>query len=312
MAQDSWPSPENNRAITDTEYEKLAARFSDDGVYGSPIDDPVVTAGVGLTVNIRANVDASVRGHGWTSGPTGVVLDIAPNTSGQSRTDRVVLRLDRSTWTVQAVVRQGTPGAGPPALAQQTGDTGVYEVLVAGVTVPNAATAVTVTRGELYVGSRIRPCLASHRNPNPVRGELAYETDTGRLVLWTGSAWKTVYEHSGTVGIDVVVAGWVSTVDSVLEKRNGTVHLRLGSFMRASTPLTGSTDTRLPVLIPAAYRHPTRNQYGIAYTTGAGVGRFTIYSGNTDRPGQVWLTNYPAISTGQYVLPQSGLSWVVD
>jgi hypothetical protein len=48
-----------------------------------------------------------------------------------------------------------------------------------------------------------------------------------------------------------------------------------------------------------------------AYITGAKIGRLTVYSSNTDRPGQVWLTQKPDISTGNDVLPGSA-SWVVD
>ncbi|MEU5908912.1 hypothetical protein ABZ780_31670, partial [Micromonospora sp. NPDC047467] len=233
MAQDSWPSPaHNSRAITDVEYEKIASRFSDDGVYGRPSDTAVVSAGAGLQVNIRAGVEASVRGHAWTSGTSTVTLPIAPNTSGQTRTDRVVLRLDRSTWTVRAVVKQGTPGGGTPGLTQQTGDTGVYEVLLAGVTVLTGAAAVTVTRGELYVGSRIRPCSSNHRNTNPVIGEMCFETDTGQVRVWNGSAWKLVYEDSSWLVVDAAVSGWSKTADSVLDYQAGTVHLRLGNFSR--------------------------------------------------------------------------------
>ncbi|MFD6324184.1 hypothetical protein ACFWOL_15240 [Streptomyces sp. NPDC058442] len=270
-----------------------------------------MTAGIGLTVQVHADVHASVRGHGWTSGSTGITLDIAPNTSGQPRTDRVVLRLDRSDWTVRAVVRQGTPGAGTPSLARDTGTTGMWEILLAGVTVPSGAASVTVTRGELYVGARVRPCLSAHRNLHPVRGEMAWETNTGRLVLWDGSTWLVVYEHSGIVSIDSPLSTWTNASASVLEKRNGTVHMRLGSFERKAGNLSGSTMSRLPVLIPAAYRHPTRDQHILAYISGAGLARVIVYSANTDRPGQVWLENYEAVRTNQYVMPGSGVSWVV-
>lgn len=311
MAQSSWPSPADDRVVTDAQHEKLAARFSDDGVYGDPTNAPVVTAGIGLTVTVRANVHASVRGHGWTSGSTGITLTIAPNTSGQTRVDRVVLRLDRSDWTVRAIVRQGTPGAGTPSLVRTTGDTGVYEVLLAGVTVLTGAASVAVTRGELYVGSRVRPCLSTQRNRHPERGEMGWETDTGRLILWDGSAWLMVYEDSGDVPIDSPLSTWRNASASVLERRNGSVHLRLGSFQRTAGNLSGSTMSRLPVLIPAAYRHPTRDQHILAYISGAGLARVIIYSANTDRPGQVWLENYEEVKTNQYVMPMSGVSWAV-
>lgn len=115
MAQNSWPSPTYNaRAVTDLEYEKLSARFSDDGIYGSPSDTAVVAAGVGLSVDVRANVYGSVRGRAWSSGTTAVNLPVASNSSGSTRIDWVVLRLDRSTWNVRAVIRQGTPAPAPP------------------------------------------------------------------------------------------------------------------------------------------------------------------------------------------------------
>ncbi|MEU0458654.1 hypothetical protein ABZ322_38100, partial [Streptomyces sp. NPDC006129] len=151
--------------MTDVEYERLAARFSDNGVYGTPADAAVVSPGVGLNVTVRAGVYASVRGHGWTSGADGDTLPIAANSSGQTRIDRIVLRLTRADWTVRAVVKQGTPGAGVPSLSQSTGDTGTYEVPLAEARLLSGATSVTVTRKELYVGTRVRPCTSSTRNP---------------------------------------------------------------------------------------------------------------------------------------------------
>ncbi|MFJ2515629.1 hypothetical protein ACIPEL_36430 [Streptomyces griseoviridis] len=313
MAQDSWPSPaHNSRAVTDTEYEKIAARFSDDGVDGTPADAPVVSAGTGLTVTLRPNVIASVRGHAWTSGSTTVTLTIGGNAAGQTRIDRVVLRLDRATWTVRAVVKAGTPGAGVPTLTQQTGDTGVYEILLANVTVLNGAAAVTVTRGERYVGTRVRPTTSTAlTDPNPVLGEVRYETDTGRLRLYDGTAVRTIYEDSGVVGVNASSGAWSNEVESIVQLRGGIVTLRLGSFKRLAGTLAAADESRLPVTIPDAYRHPTRDIYVLAYLTGAAIGRLIVYSKAADRAGQVWLTNKPALSAGSYVLPESGQSWAV-
>lgn len=313
MAQDSWPSPaHNDRAITDTEYEKIAARFSGDGVYGEPGDSAVVTAGTGLSVNLRANVYASVRGHAWTSGTSTVNLPVTANSSGSTRVDRVVLRLDRADWTVRAVVKAGAPGGGAPTLTQNTGDTGVYEVPLANVNLVSGANSVTVSRNELYVGVRIRPCTSTTRNPNPAPGEMCFETNTGRVRVWTGDSWAGLFDDSGVIGINSPLSAWSIGTESVLQKRNGNVHLRLGSFQRAAGTLAGGDESRLPVLIPAAYRHPTRDQWAMAYTTGVEISRVQIYSAASDRPGQVWLTNHPAIAKGDYVLPGSGVSWVVD
>lgn len=312
MAQNSWPSPaHNSRAVTDTEYEKIAARFSDDGVWGSPNDTAVVTPGAGLSVDVRSGVYGSVRGHAWYSGTSTVNLAIAANSSGSTREDLVVLRLDRSDWTVRAVVKQGTPGAGSPGIVQQTGDTGVFEVYVAVVTVLNGASAVSVKRNELYVGTRVRPLTSVTPNPLPLPGELQWETDTKHLSVYEGPARRTVYGYSGDVVVNATVAGWSIVVDSALERRSGNVHLRLGQFARTGGNLAGATDSRLPVLIPATYRHPTRNQYAIAYITGARIGRITIYPDNHAQAGQAVLTQKPDMTNADDVLPGS-VSWVVD
>ncbi|MFE3378336.1 hypothetical protein [Streptomyces anulatus] len=315
MAENSWPSPTHNgRAVTDAEYEQVAARFSDDGVYGSPADAQVITAGSGLTVNVRANVTASVRGHIWTSGPSGAILQIATNGAGQTRTDRIVLRLDRSTWTVRVAVKQGTPGAGAPPLTRNTGTSGVWEILLATVTVQSNALSTTVARGELYVGTRVRPSLSTARNPYPEQGELAYDTDTDTLRIYSGSAWRSMYQRADPVVIDSPYppGGWVNETASVIEMRGGVVSLRLGSFLRGGrTPADSQVNTRLPVIIPAALRHPNRDQFGLVYITGAYVGRVTIFSRTQAEAGQVWLTQNPTIPVGSRVL-SSGMTWVVD
>ena len=314
MAQSSWPDPANDRVVTDGQYEQLSARFSDDGIYGTPADTQVVTAGVGLSVTVRADVYGSVRGHGWTSGTTGDTLPVTANVSGATRIDRVVLRLDRSTWTVRAVVREGTPGAGAPALAQSTGDTGTYEIPVADVSILSGAGSVTVTRKELYVGSRLRSATSSTRNPAPILGEMVYEVDTGITRQWNGSSWRSVVEDSGPIVVNFAVSAWEATVDSVLEVRNGSAMLRAGSFRRAAGTLASGAHSKLPVVIPSKYVHPDRDQYLLGYITGSEVCRMQIYSKNsseTQRRGELWLIHHPTLSTNDYVLPMSGLRWGV-
>ncbi|EST22765.1 hypothetical protein M877_28715 [Streptomyces niveus NCIMB 11891] len=296
--------------MTDTEYEQMAARYSDDGVYGDPTDPPVVTAGVGLTVMVAAEAAGSLRGHAWTSGSTPVSLNVAPNTSGQTRVDRVLLRLDRSDWTVRAVVKTGAPGAGPPTLTTGSGYS-TFEALLANVTVPNGANAVTVARAERYVGTRVRPCTSAvNTDPNPRLGDLTWETDTKRLRLYDGSAKRNIYSDSGVISVNSALASWSNEVESVIEERNGVVYCRFGSFQRAGGTLPAGDESRLPVLIPAQYRHATRDQYGHAIL-GSSACRFIVHAQSTTRAGQVWLVNHPNIARDAFLLPISGLSWVV-
>ncbi|MGA4896774.1 hypothetical protein ACPCAJ_02245 [Streptomyces griseoincarnatus] len=311
MAQTSWPSPaHNDRAVTDVEYEKIAARFSDDGVDGSPADPAVVTAGVGLNVAIRANVYATVRGHAWTSGTSTVTLAVSSNSSGQTRIDRVVLRLDRSDWTVRAVVKTGTPGAGVPALTQSTGDTGVYEIPLAEVTVLNGAASVTVTRRELWVGSRVRACTSATRNPAPAAGELCLETDTGMVRMWDGAAWVVIYRAPATVNCDSSLSAWSSTGSSVLERRGDAVTLRTAYFSREAGTLGASSDSRLPLLVPSTHRHAYLQMHTPVYLSGHRIGMVTLFPANHERAGQLWLTAHPGISTSQNVYTTT-LGWVV-
>ncbi|WP_411090784.1 hypothetical protein [Streptomyces sp. 049-1] len=313
MAEQSYPSPgHNDRTVADDEHELLASRFSDDGVYGDPTDPQVVTPGTGLSVTVRADVAASLRGHGWYSGSTPVSVALSANISSQARIDWIVLRLDRSDWTVRVGVVGGTPGSGAPALTQQTGSTGVYEIPLAQARILGGASSVTVTRAEQYVGTRCRPCTSTTRNPTPRLGELAFEVDTGTTRLWTGSAWKLVFDDTGDIDISLLTPSWGIGVTPVIERRNGVVCLRLGSFQRKIGSLAGSSESRLPAQIPSAFQHRNRDQYALAYIEGVSIGRITIYSKASDKPGQVWLVQHPTIPVNDYVLTMSGPNWVVD
>jgi hypothetical protein len=313
VVQQSWPSPAHNgRAVTEAELEALHAWETLDGIAGDPTDDPVVSAGVGLTALVRAEAYGHVRGQTWYSGTTPVSLDVAPNASGQTRVDRVVLRLDRATWTVRAVVKEGTPGSGAPALTRNGFGSGVYEVPLARITVTNGATAVTVDREELYIGARTRPCTSKTRPPAPARGEQCFEVDTGDLRMWNGSRWVILYSRSGTVVCDAPNDAWEIASQSVLQVWGAIACLRLGTFRRKAGTLDADTPSRLPVLIPEKYRYADRDLQIAVYVSGARTGRAILYSDADDKRGQLWLTNKQEIKTGESVIPTSGQCWVVE
>ncbi|WP_289009972.1 hypothetical protein [uncultured Thermomonospora sp.] len=316
MAEVSWPDPADGRVVDDRQYELLAARFSDDGLYGRHSDPaPVYADGTGMHVKVRAGLYGSVRGHGWTSGDEDLTLSIGSNGSGQTRTDLVVLRLDRSTWTVRAAVRQGTPGAGPPDLVQQEGATGLWEIRLAQVTVPSGATAITagnVTAQPLRVGTRVRVQHSAWRNPRPVSGEIAYEHDTGRWVGWRGTTWTPLgpisYESAQVAASGSTQSGWETLATSTWVTRwGGAVLLRLGSFRRTGAAI--STESRLPGLIPASYRHPNLTLRTAVMIGNSGIGHVTVYPANHERAGQMWMT-LGSISTG-VVLQGTDMHWVL-
>lgn len=195
MAQSSWPSPADSRVVSDLQYEQLVAAQHVDGQLGSPSDTALIFAtGDGRQVFVRAGRYAQLRGHGWTSGATDVTLTIGANTSGSIRTDLVVLGLDRSTWIVSAYVKAGTPGAGAPALQTDPGGTGtgIYEMPLAEVTVPDGATVISAgqvkprawwSRADGYASSG-----TDTRPPSPVPGEVMWES--GTQYVWNGTIWE--------------------------------------------------------------------------------------------------------------------------
>lgn len=288
MAQDSWPSPNHNtRNVTDSEYERIAARFSDDGIDGSPLDTAVVSAGTGLQAVVRSGVYGSVRGFAWYSGAVDDPLTISANASGSTRTDAVVLRLDRSTWDVRAVVREGTPGSGAPTLVQDTGDTGLYEILLAYVTVANGAVSVTVTDRPQFIGTRIRPADNGKSPPSPRVGQVEYRPNTGQWRGWNGTKWVTVYEDTGELTIGAGFGTWEPETDCVGRKRNGVVTLRCSYRRISSTFLTTDSDGSKLGVVPAALRHGSRWQFCAVHFTNGVSARVEVH---TD--GEMWV-KYP-------------------
>ncbi|WP_304455867.1 hypothetical protein [Nocardiopsis sp. YSL2] len=286
MAQNSWPSPNyNSRNVTDAEYERLASRFSDDGVLGDPSETGVVTAGTGLQVLVRASKYASVRGHAWTSGTVDDPLTISSNSSGSTRTDRVVLRLDRSTWDVRAVVKEGTPGAGAPALTQDPGDTGVFETPLARVVVPDSASSVTVTRDELYVGTRVRPVDSATPNPFPRLGEIQYERDTGRMRFWDGGARRLLYEDTGDITLPSGFSTWEDASGGRFGRRIGALVQLVINVRRTNLnfPTSDTDGSKICNAISSTLRPPGNRYFPCQFSNGASA-RLQV---NAD--GEVWV-----------------------
>lgn len=195
MAQSSWPSPGASRAVTDAQYEQLASPQYVDGLIGNPADTAAISAdGATRQVTVRSGLLAQLRGHGWASGTTATVLSIAANGSASSRTDLVVLGLNRSTWDITAYVKTGTPGSGAPTLQLDAGSTGIYEMPLAEVTVPAGATAIAITGVKARAWYARPPGSASGgidtRPPNPTPGALLWES--GTTYVWNGSAWERI------------------------------------------------------------------------------------------------------------------------
>jgi hypothetical protein len=187
----------NSGAISSVEHERLTHPTAPDGVYGTPADQPLAYAdGTGTrVVKIRNTRYALVRGSLYDSGASDISITLDANSSGNPRIDMIVLRLDRSGYTVTETKITGTAAASPspPALTYNTGATGFWDFPVAEVAVANGATALaagTVTPRAWYTNDDgIILCTATTR-PQHQAGRRMYQTDTGLWYFSDGSSWK--------------------------------------------------------------------------------------------------------------------------
>lgn len=245
MTQSSWPSPDNSRAVNDTQYEQLVAAYAVEGLVGSPGDGLGLFAdSSGKQVKVKAGTFAHVRGHAWTT-DADLALTVTDNTSGLTRYDRVVLRLDRSTWNVTAVVKAGTPGAGiPPSPQRDLGTSGLYEMPLGSFPVPTGfsnilATVVVPEAWYLVPGGGIT-CLSTSRPPHAV-GRRIYEANTGKQYVSSGSVWLLTGEDTGWITL-AAPSGIHYTYDGyppLIRRLNGVVHFRPGDI-RCTTAMTPS------------------------------------------------------------------------
>jgi hypothetical protein len=205
MAETSWPSPaHNSRAVSDREYELLVSGYSGDALLGSPSDTPIVYAdgASGLAIKVRPDRYGLVRAHMWYSGTVEYSISITANASGAVRQDLVVLKLDRATWNVTMVVKTGTAGAGIPALTQDLGTTGVFEIPVAVVRITSGTVnigASDVTILGAYLAEPLLFCTSASR-PTAINGRRIFETNTGLQYIAVGTTWFRVPDERTGMG----------------------------------------------------------------------------------------------------------------
>jgi hypothetical protein len=240
VAESSWPTIAAGRAVTDDQYELMAAGYATDGVIGQWTDPtPVYADSSGRQVKIRANFTALVGGHGYSSGTSDTIKSIAANSSGSTRIDLIVLRLTRSTMAVTSEVKAGTPGAGvPPALTRDArgSGTGVWEIPIGQVTVANGAATLaagTVTNIAWYsrMGtvatlstSTLQPEVSIYPWRQFTDTGVRYESISG---AWRAHPWQTAW---GIIGgrryqSNTTVAGPIGLTEAVGNIQSGTINL---------------------------------------------------------------------------------------
>ncbi|MFG2165510.1 hypothetical protein [Micromonospora chersina] len=269
MAESWYPAP----SVTQIQHERLLGRALPSGLLGTPDDQPLVYAdGTGTReVRIRASRAAVVEGYGWYNDASVITKTLAANTSGSTRVDLIVLRLNRADWSVTVQVVQGTPGAGAPAATRtpsSTGTSGVYEIELATVSVANNATTLagsTVTEKAWYLGEDGQILCKSTTRPPHFQGRAISESDTGRYRISDGSNWMTAVEDSGPTSVNMLTG--YSATENNLQRRNGVCVLSL-KVMRTNGPIPAGSTTKVANL-PAGFAPAFQVQSAAMWWSGA-------------------------------------------
>lgn len=144
MAEFSYPFDAGAGAIvTEDNWSTMAGLWQDDGV----VSDNLLSVSLSLDSQSVPNQVILKPGKAFIQGfmyenTEDLILQFSTNNSPDPRRDRVVLRLDRNTNTIQAVIKEGTPSSSPSAPSLNT-TYPIHEISLA--TFPVAAGASTVS-----------------------------------------------------------------------------------------------------------------------------------------------------------------------
>jgi hypothetical protein len=131
MAQTSFPF--ENIDTTETEYSYLMRNLGQGIIEGRLNELDPTANGSGMTVEV-ATGEALVRGHYYRSNATETVT-LSDSDPTSPRIDSVILRLDPGANSIVLAVLTGTPAGAPVATSLTQTDTGIYEILIATISV---------------------------------------------------------------------------------------------------------------------------------------------------------------------------------
>jgi hypothetical protein len=206
MAEQSFPF--ENVDTTEDEFSQWASNFQDTGVQGSPTGTELkVTAeGSELIVNVALG-QAFLRGHYYIS--TDTVALTVPGPGVDTRIDYVVIELDPAANTIVAKLVSGTAVSENPVAPTLTQSaTGVYQLPVALITIPNSTLAITnemLTDVRVFMANRVGIWTTATRPAVPTDYQtLGYNTTTGSHEVWNGTDWVGFMQPISTAG-DLII-----------------------------------------------------------------------------------------------------------
>jgi hypothetical protein len=301
--------------VTDARYESMMSLVTGNGRLAHNPSSATLSQGLvyadstGRQVKVRASQSAIVRGFKWETDSSGLLQPIDANSTGQTRLDLAVLRLNRETWDVNFRIVKGVAGTTPvpPAATQQPGPDGVWEWPIATIRVTSSASSglpsiglADVTPLDHFIAQQ--PLVGhSSRRPPASWGAVWTEYDTGRTYVGKGGAWMLTGEDEESTRL-TPGEGWEKPGFAWATRRNGYVFLQ-STMQWIYNDRAAGTDITLFTL-PAKYR-PFGDLYALGWFDGGNVARVYI-QGST---GRVYMATYSATFKKNNNLTLQSMVW---
>lgn len=235
MAEVSFPFEDVD--VSETQFGQWASTLAGtSGVKGVPGDSNLLVSAdnSGMQVRVAAG-QAIVRGHFYEN----TLQATVPITSAgaNTRIDAIVLELDLALNQIVLKAIAGTAvSSSPVAPTLVQTQTGVFQMLLAYVTIPNSTSSITagmVTDLRTFVGSRIGIWTSATRPTSPVAQlTIGYNTTTGYHEVWNGSAWaiygNPVWTTAGRPAVPALGQTGFNSTLLALETWNGTAWVAAG------------------------------------------------------------------------------------
>lgn len=93
--------------------------------------------------SVTVRIGSAMNYGWWYRDDAENVHSINANSSGSTRIDRIVLRLDTTLQTIRQTKIEGTPGAGAPSITQDLAGLGIWDIPLGQIELANGYTVVT-------------------------------------------------------------------------------------------------------------------------------------------------------------------------
>jgi hypothetical protein len=208
MAEASYPF--ENVDVTESQFSFWARNFQETGIQGAPTGTELEVSAEGSTLSIDVAVgQAFIRGHYYTNS---TIKNIAVPTAGiNTRIDLVVLELDPTLNKIEAKLILGEAvSSSPVAPTLVQTDTGIYQLHLATLTIPNSTLAITsemLVDWRTFMSHRIGVWTTATRPADPVANQtFGFNFTLMAHEFWDGAAWLSLADPISEEG-DLIAGG---------------------------------------------------------------------------------------------------------